>query len=145
MGGSERCVLLRNFGSKLPIDWHREQFACKLVVCGRIRVFRSHSTMLMRNAGCSSFVQERPRARIILTAEQAIEIYGLKPVPRTDLLKLPRMRGLSLPIAKKYGVSPKTIRDIWNRRTWAFATVSLLPSEHDVRKSLNSTHSFLCF
>jgi hypothetical protein len=71
----------------------------------------------------------RPRARIILTAEQAMEIYGLKPAPRSDLLsKQQRTRGLSLPIAKQYGVSPKTIRDIWNRRTWAFATVCLLPA-----------------
>ena len=66
---------------------------------------------------------DKPRARIILTAEQAAEIYSLK----NFCLQGSKHRGYSLPIAKKYGVSPKTIRDIWNRQTWTFATVHLLP------------------
>uniref|UniRef100_A0A7S0M491 Uncharacterized protein n=1 Tax=Cryptomonas curvata TaxID=233186 RepID=A0A7S0M491_9CRYP len=35
------------------------------------------------------------------------------------------MKGQSAPLAKRYGVSPKTIRDIWNRRTWAYVTIQL--------------------
>lgn len=33
------------------------------------------------------------------------------------------VRGMSGPISKVYGVSARTIRDIWNQKTWAYATV----------------------
>ena len=36
-----------------------------------------------------------------------------------------RLRGASPPIAVRFGVSSRTIRDIWNRKTWAFATKHL--------------------
>ncbi len=49
----------------------------------------------------------------------------------------PRIRGLSQPLAKRYGVSPKTIRDIWNRRTWTLATTSCC--------SLPSSYNTMCF
>ena len=32
------------------------------------------------------------------------------------------MRGKSGFFSKLYGVSPRTIRDIWNRKSWAYAT-----------------------
>ena len=64
------------------------------------------------------------RVRIVLTACQAVEIYNQKP-KSAEQCDLPRFSGLSVVIAEKYGVSPKTIRDIWNRRTWVFATKHL--------------------
>jgi hypothetical protein len=41
-----------------------------------------------------------------------------------------KMKGKSVQVSAKYGVSAKTIRDIWNRRTWTDAT-SFLWSSHD--------------
>ena len=39
------------------------------------------------------------------------------------------MKGQSVPVAQRFGVSPKTVRDIWNRRTWAHTTVHLWQEE----------------
>jgi hypothetical protein len=74
-------------------------------------------------------------SRIVLTPHLAMEIYSHK-----LLLQTPRdfgscfetarlLKGQSTHIAKKYNVSAKTIRDIWNRRTWTFATCSLWRGE----------------
>jgi hypothetical protein len=35
----------------------------------------------------------------------------------------------SVLLAAQYGVSPKTIRDIWNRKTWISATADLYEKE----------------
>jgi hypothetical protein len=51
--------------------------------------------------------------RALLAAKQAMEIYGDR---------IPSFRGKIAMQAKKYNVSPKTIRDILNRRTWAKET-----------------------
>jgi len=48
-------------------------------------------------------------ARIRLNAQQAVDIY---------MMHRNRKKGLNARLAKKYGVSPKTIRDIWNRVSW---------------------------
>ena len=75
----------------------------------------------------------------ILTADQAIQIYRLKPRGHNaDLCDQEAvganaptcLKGRSIDFARKYGVSSKAIRDIWNRRTWAFATLPLLQEEH---------------
>ena len=70
--------------------------------------------------------------RVILTPKLAMEIYKVKLEllnpkdfhswfhPSTRLLK-----GHSVPVARRYNVSAKTIRDIWNRKTWTFATSAL--------------------
>ena len=74
----------------------------------------------------------QPRA--VLTEKEAIEIYCFKYSLSSSDLSSNR-------IARKYGVSPKTIRDIWNGRTWKRSTLnSGLPFQHlqispvDVRK-----------
>ncbi len=45
----------------------------------------------------------------------------------------PNLLGLevssSVLLAAQYGVSPKTIRDIWNRKTWAQTTADLFEIE----------------
>ena len=68
--------------------------------------------------------REEHRLRIVLTAQQAADIYKLKPL-LCETSDQPKIRGQSIPIANQYGVSPKTIRDIWNRRTWVVATKHL--------------------
>ncbi len=73
-----------------------------------------------------------PKPRVILNGSLAAEIYMEKlalvaPTTFESCLKDWRviMKGKSAKLSAKYGVSAKTIRDIWNRRTWTDATSPL--------------------
>ena len=73
-----------------------------------------------------------------LTAEEAAEIYRMRPVVEGKG-KRPK-RGSMIrckTIAPKYGVSAKTIRDIWRGRTWIEATRHLWTSEEKQRRAVN--------
>jgi hypothetical protein len=70
------------------------------------------------------------RPKVILNSQQAIEIYKLKPYAVTMSSTQMKIRGQSIPIAEKYGVSPKAIRDIWNIKTWVKATEHLRINDH---------------
>ena len=59
--------------------------------------------------------------RIILTEQQACEIYDQRLAEPMKPTK-GKIKGQSRLCAERYGVSPKTIRDIWNKKTWCFAT-----------------------
>ncbi len=70
--------------------------------------------------------------RYVLTAAQAREIYRLKflayksaSAPNT----LGRGISNSVLLAEQYGVTSKTIRDIWNRKTWIHATAGVYDTE----------------
>jgi hypothetical protein len=70
--------------------------------------------------------------RVILNNELAVEIYEEKLALNASTTfgsyltdSRVKMRGKSAKVSKKYGVSAKTIRDIWNGRTWSCATRSL--------------------
>ncbi|EKX35000.1 hypothetical protein GUITHDRAFT_118839 [Guillardia theta CCMP2712] len=65
----------------------------------------------------------RPR---VLTADLAYKIYREKPPPLFDKLSLSRR---SAEVALQYGTSPKTVRDVWSRRTWTRATTALWTAE----------------
>ncbi len=76
--------------------------------------------------------RDKPRSGIVLNHEQAREIYKCKlelARPRSSVACLQGaescFRGKSVPISQRFGVSPKTVRDIWTRRTWAYATYNL--------------------
>jgi hypothetical protein len=72
--------------------------------------------------------------RFVLSVSQAREIYGLKFLASTSVSaqdaqgKHEEITYCVL-LAAKYGVSSKTIRDIWNRKTWASATEHLFDQE----------------
>ena len=63
----------------------------------------------------------RSTHRAVLTKAQAIEIYLFAHAVR-EAGADPLQGGISAKLAKEYGVSPKAIRDIWNRRTWTQET-----------------------
>ena len=72
----------------------------------------------------------------VLSSPQVIEIYKhklrlLRPSTFESCLQSAesRIKGQSVPVANLFGVSPKTVRDIWNRRTWAYATNFLWAQE----------------
>ena len=58
-------------------------------------------------------------SKAILTAELAAEIYRSLPDDRSE--NKPR----STEVSQRYGVAPKTIRDVWDRKTWFKATQHL--------------------
>jgi hypothetical protein len=72
--------------------------------------------------------------RFVLSVGQAREIYGLKFLASTSG-SAPGGVGqreeitYCVLLAARYGVSSKTIRDIWNRKTWASATKHLFDQE----------------
>jgi hypothetical protein len=75
---------------------------------------------------------DRPASRrVVLTPKLAREIYEqkLKILTPTDVhpwsTPSRSLKGQSVHIANRYNVSAKTIRDIWNRRTWTYDTSSL--------------------
>ena len=70
--------------------------------------------------------------RKMLTAADAVKIYELMLSWKADLSKgihTKSLRGKSLPVSKLFGVSSRTVRDIWNRQTWTIATNHLWSCE----------------
>ena len=75
----------------------------------------------------------RFRPRALLNENQAVEIYKLRRMQKPNFeecrsqnagpTETSRFNACSL--AERYSVSPKTIRDIWNRRTWTQETKHL--------------------
>ena len=69
----------------------------------------------------------------ILTEAQAKEIYQIylavfsPSTPTTKNTK--RKSSTSTRLAAMYGVSPKTIRDVWNGRTWTSVTSAVINKE----------------
>ena len=61
---------------------------------------------------------QRPCPRALLTEKQAIEIYICRK-SKTD------HKVSTTALSKQFNISPKAIRDIWNRRTWAPETQHL--------------------
>jgi hypothetical protein len=55
---------------------------------------------------------------VILTAEQARTIYQLRSVSTAQDSSACSVAGKSSLVSEIFGVSPKTIRDVWNRKTW---------------------------
>uniref|UniRef100_A0A7S0VM98 Uncharacterized protein n=1 Tax=Hemiselmis tepida TaxID=464990 RepID=A0A7S0VM98_9CRYP len=58
--------------------------------------------------------------KVLLTQDQALEIYKVRPMDNS-----PNAKPTSMDVAEQYGVSPKTVRDVWNRKTWVKVTKPL--------------------
>jgi hypothetical protein len=92
------------------------------------------------------------KPRVILNDRLAAQIYEEKlalitPTSFESCLKDSRimMKGKSAKVAAKYGVSAKTIRDIWNERTWTYATSAVWRSRsstHEVSSVLSAVTVF---
>ena len=79
----------------------------------------------------TSIVRIKPHA--VLTRECVIEIYRYK-IENVEVVSAVGRHACIL--AAKYGVSEKTIRDIWTARTWSEETSILDPKRH---KSANES------
>jgi len=65
------------------------------------------------------------------------QIYDLRPKPgKGGTLRRGSMLHCKA-VAPKYGVTPKTIRDVWSGRSWAEATRHLWTDEESKRRSAN--------
>ena len=73
------------------------------------------------------------RGVCVLTAEQAIEIF----VARKE--RSGRRDQVATRLALRFGVAPRTVRDIWNLRTWTETTRQLWSSA-DIAREANSKH-----
>jgi hypothetical protein len=78
------------------------------------------------------------RRRVILNEKLARDIYMhklqiMEPNSFMDCFQATKMkmRGESAKIAKRYSVSAKAIRDIWNRKSWNCATSHLRRQERE--------------
>ena len=65
----------------------------------------------------------------MLDEQQVVEIYMAKLALRAHCRKnaptnnkMKGIRGQSGHVSAMYGVTPRTIRDIWNHQSWAYAT-----------------------
>jgi hypothetical protein len=76
----------------------------------------------------SAMMPSNDRHGIVLTVSQARDIYGLNCMA-SNMAATPNVLGRevsnSVLLAAHYGVSPKTIRDIWNRKSWVNTTADL--------------------
>jgi hypothetical protein len=68
----------------------------------------------------------------MLNEQQVLEIYMVKLALQgqsrddgPDSNKMQLIKGQSVRVSTMYGVTSRTIRDIWNRQSWAYATKHL--------------------
>ena len=80
----------------------------------------------------------RHRPRALLSVEQAIEIYKLRRCWKFD--SNGRFVSGATIIAKNFNISPKTVRDIWNRRTWSYETRHLWDDDTEIQYRPQITH-----
>ena len=75
----------------------------------------------------------RIKPRVVLNQQTAVQIYQLKiDIQKKNIGHVPRKSWTvdSIRVSNSFDVSPKTIRDIWNRRTWQQSTQVLWPQEN---------------
>ena len=77
---------------------------------------------------------KHPRgSRCILSSEQVLDIFRFR-MQRSGAEKC---KTSASAVAKTFGISPKTVRDIWKGRTWYRTTHQLEPNRADAPKRLN--------
>jgi hypothetical protein len=83
------------------------------------------------------------RTRAVLTSQQVKDIFHLRNLPADGTVGSAshcRCASRSAEVSRKFGVSPKAIRDIWNRRTWCRVTSSIYPAVDNIQgaESMNT-------
>ena len=101
----------------------------------------------------SSTFQCIQNGTVVLTADQALEIYKVKLALQKQNRGV-KIRGQSVQLAAMYRVSPKTVRDKWNHTTWKPVTHQLWQDDGvfigepdaytNSTRSRNSTHHHNC-
>ena len=91
----------------------------------------------------STSTNTRSRPRALLTEQEAVEIYQFRKAAAAHRAAghTAHLIGRSSAVAMKYNISPKAVRDIWNRRTWTQETCHLWT---DDEKPMLRTKAPLC-
>jgi hypothetical protein len=97
-------------------------------------LFQSESEASQKDVACVNLnrktQQAKPKAGspflVILTTEQARAIYRLRSASTAEGAHAKSVAGKSSLVAEMFGVSPKTIRDVWNRKTWTQVSLRVL-------------------
>jgi hypothetical protein len=87
---------------------------------------------LVAPLGCAK--NSSNKSPLMLKEHDALQIYEFKLSWKTECSKdktYRSLRGQSNQLSKFFGVSSRTIRDIWNRKSWASATRCLWSREPD--------------
>jgi hypothetical protein len=72
-------------------------------------------------------------SRLVLTEVQAVEIYRMKFKAHDHHCEdYQRCKSHSRLVAERYGVSPKTVRDVWNQKTWVHSTMHITCDQVDL-------------
>lgn len=83
-------------------------------------------------------VEQIPK-RVCLRESEVVEIYQFKVnhLQSTSIVsnKPASLRGLCIPLASRFNVHPKVVRDIWNRKTWGHVTENLWHLDPDTKFS----------
>ena len=87
-----------------------------------LRIRRRLAAALLPRLFGNTLKQSFSLQKMILTELQAVEIFRIKQWNIENEKGIVSIRGLSQLVSKVYGVSARTIRDIWNQKTWAYAT-----------------------
>ncbi len=74
----------------------------------------------------------------MLVESDVVHLYKMKFNPS---LHFKSTKGRSGPISKLFGISPRAVRDVWNRKTWTYATKHLWPCEDSFAHGGNWTES----
>ena len=84
--------------------------------------------------------QYLPKKRALLTDDQAAEIFNLRVTvgQDTSIAQHRFFTSRSIAVSQMYGVSPKAVRDIWNKRTWRHATRSLWTEDDAAQRTNNA-------
>ena len=77
--------------------------------------------------GCDAFCTRQPRKRAVLTHHQASTIFEMRGSVYNEAKcsRVTACTARSVMVSRIFGVSSKTVRDIWNKRTWRHCTQTL--------------------
>ena len=90
-----------------------------------------------KNVRASDLSQQKVvRKGTVLTEAQAVEIYSckLRLLDASERGEV-KLRGQSTAVGEKFSISSKTVKDIWQHKTWKYATFHLWPIVMEMKSS----------
>jgi hypothetical protein len=122
------CNIDHSSGCEMPDGVYAPSQACEINVSSFDRLMEVKTEIMLENRlACKSAIQSEPDKKhpktgypfiVVLTADQARSIYLLRSASTAEGSSAQSVAGKSSLVAELFGVSPKTIRDVWNRKTW---------------------------
>eukprot|EP00961_Rhodomonas_salina_P255805 3456994-Rhodomonas_salina.1 len=128
----------KDYASKSPSERHDAEMADEAVPAA------TGIKAPKRKSGSRPFKPPSSK-RQQLTSEEAAEIYSMRPEAAKEPFSrkgcLVNSMGKSKMIAPHFGVTAKTVRDIWHGRTWASATRHLWTDEEIAHRARGAVES----